>query len=66
MPEKRKSIKEKTVICRHYEDVVGTVGTCRDCGQQRDYSQLEVVVITRGRIKGKLTRIKPPPIARPT
>lgn len=54
---------EQTVICLHKEDIVGTIGTCKLCGQKRQYDFTNTKdppkVIKRGRINGLLTDIIP-------
>ncbi len=50
------------VICRHIESINSeNVGTCRLCGQRRQYHDGEKpVLLKRGRINGEVTFVTPP------
>lgn len=54
----------ETVICLHKEDIDSShIGTCRICGQQRQYYPYEghkSNIIKRGSIDGTMTDINPP------
>lgn len=58
--KKGDQMPEKTIICRHYEQITKSIGTCIYCGQVRDYTGKRPRILKRGRIDGVLTEINPP------
>lgn len=56
--------REEEVICHHREDINSSthIGTCRICGQQRQYDEgdMNPRVIRRGMINSFLTMVSPP------
>jgi len=39
-----KIIKKGKPNCHHFEDIVGFIGTCRKCGQVRDYAPCQMTL----------------------
>jgi len=58
--------QQDRVVCRHDETMSGLTGTCRLCGQQKDYGELvkgKPKVIKRGHLNGVMTVVVPPQLS---